>query len=192
MLSRKLIAALLIMTANLAYAAEEPPSASARLAAPGPEHLWLAPLVGNWSVEMLVYPGPESPPTEIPGLIAERSWILDGRYLREELRSNDVIMREATFGFNRLDQRFELVTVDVFEPGQMVYTGRGNDRPSSLALFGTSVEAGMGEEPTGRHRQLRFTVDIVDDDTNIQRIFVTYPGEAEYLFVEQTFSRSQE
>lgn len=165
-------------------------TASDRLAAPGPEHAWMAPLVGSWTVEMRVWPGPDADPFSIPGMTAERELVLGGRYLREVLIGGDgTPMREATMGYNRLDGRYELVTVDSFEPGQMVYLAREGEVGDTVSLYGVSTEAGMGPEPTGRKRDLRFEFAIEDADTNVQRIHVRYPGGQEYLFVEQRFTR---
>lgn len=167
-------------------------SASARLAAPGPEHERLNSLVGMWSVEMLVFVDPSQPPLSATGLTAKRELTLDGRYLREELRGElfgRAAARDAILGFNRLDQRFELFTVDTFEPGQMIYYSRGHEGQDQLSLYGESVEAGSGAEPTGRLRKLRFEWQVVSEKSDIQRIFVTYPGDKEHLFVEQRFTR---
>jgi hypothetical protein len=167
-------------------------TASDRLAAPGPEHAWMDPLAGRWNVAMRVWPGPGAEPFDIPGMTAERELVLGGRYLREVLIGGDgTPMREATMGYNRLDGRFELVTVDSFEPGQMIYLGRGDETAGAVSLYGESTEAGMGPEPTGRKRDLRFDFLIEDADTNVQRIHVRYPGGEEYLFVEQRFTRRQ-
>lgn len=167
-------------------------TASDRLAAPGPEHAWMDPLTGRWDVAMRVWPGPGAEPFDIPGMTAERELVLGGRYLREILIGGDgTPMREATMGYNRLDGRFELVTVDSFEPGQMIYLGRGDDTATSVSMYGESTEAGMGPEPTGRKRDLRFEFVIEDANTNVQLIHVRYPGGQEYLFVEQRFSRSE-
>jgi hypothetical protein len=167
-------------------------TASDRLAAPGPEHAWMDPLVGSWTVAMRVWPGPDAEPFEIPGLTAKRELVLGGRYLREVLIGADgTPLREATMGYNRLDGRFELVTVDSFEPGLMVYLGRDADPTASVSLYGESTEAGMGPEPTRRKRALRFDFVIEDSDTNVQRIHVRYPAGEEYLFVEQRFTRSE-
>ncbi len=167
-------------------------TASDRLAAPGPEHAWMDPLAGRWDVAMRVWPGPEAEPFEIPGMTAERELVLGGRYLREILISGDgTAMREATMGYNRLDGRFELVTVDSFEPGQMVYIGRSAATAAGISMYGESTEAGMGAEPTGRKRDLRFEFVIENEDANVQRIHVRYPGGEEYLFVEQRFTRTK-
>lgn len=165
-------------------------SASARLASPGEEHAWLGPLVGTWDVSMVVFPAADADGIPQPPMTATRDWILDGRYLRETLRGGDRTLREGTIGFNRLDGRFELMTVDVFEPGQMVYRGRGDATSSGLSLFGESTEAGMGAEPTGRQRDLRFEIEIAGPNEDVERIFVTYPGQREHLFVEQRFVRA--
>jgi hypothetical protein len=181
--------ATLALALTVSAAAAEDQGASARLAMPGAEIARLEPLVGDWAVAMKVTPGPGAEPFPVEGLTASREWILDGRYLRETLRAGDTVMRDATFGFNRLDGRFELVTVDAFEPGQMVYQSRDSAAAMPLSLYGESTEAGQGAEPTGRKRDLRFEIEIADDATNVQRIFATYPGGEEFLFVEQTFTR---
>lgn len=191
-LTRSLAVALSLAAAgSLPVAAQEDgASASERLAMPGEEHAWLEPLVGEWDVEMLVYPSPDVEPFAQPLMTATREWLLDGRYLREQLLGGEVVLREGTMGFNRLDGRFELTTVDAYEPGQMVYQGRGDETPERMSLYGESTEAGMGAEPTGRKRDLRFEFEVLGPDENVERIFVTYPGGEEYLFVEQRFTRA--
>lgn len=144
---------------------------------------------------MLVYPGPGAEPIVSNEVTATRRWTLDGRYLREELRGTvfgNPSARDGVLGYNRLEGRFEWVTVDTFEPGQMIYLGRGGATPKRFSLYGESTEAGMGAEPTGRKRDLRFEFEIVSDDYNVQRIYARFPGQEEYLFVEQRFTRIRE
>jgi hypothetical protein len=71
----------------------------------------------------------------------------------------------------------------------MVYLGRGEEQGATVLLYCESTEAGMGPEPTGRRRDLRFEFAIEGPDTNVQRIHVRYPGGEEHLFVEQRFTR---
>lgn len=165
--------------------------ASVRLALPGEQHRWLQPLVGRWNVEMRVFV-PGQTPLVSKDMSARREWILGGRYLREELEgvfAGNRSTRIAVLSFNNLDERWELVTIDTFEPGQMWYASQATGTPARFALHGASTEAGMSAQPSGRKRDLRFEFEIVDANRNVQRIFVKYPAQPEYLFVEQTFTR---
>lgn len=168
--------------------------ASVRLSLLGANHRWLDPLVGSWNVEMRVFPAPGQAPLVSTDLTAERRWILSGRYLREELQGTFAGApsdRIGVLSFNNLDERWELSTVDTFEPGQMWYASQARGTPGRFELHGESTEAGMGTAPTGRKRELRFEFEIVDGSTNIQRIYVKYPAQPEQLFVEQIFRRKR-
>jgi hypothetical protein len=197
----RLLAAPALAAAGLLALADAPRAqmadtapAAARLAMPGEEHRWLEPLIGDWTVEMLVYPGPGAEPIVSNEVTATRRWTLDNRYLREELRGTvfgQPAARDGVLGYNRLDGRFEWVTVDTFEPGQMIYLGRDEASPQGFSMYGESTEAGMGPEPTGRKRDLRFEFDIEGPDYNVQRIFARFPGQEEFLFVEQRFTRKR-
>lgn len=165
--------------------------ASTRLAMPGDKHKWLEPLAGKWNVEMLVWPAPGAQPITSKGLTATREWVLGGRYLVENLVGNfagNPSHRIATLSFNNLDERFEMSTIDTFEPGQMWYRSHAVGTAKKIALSGENSEAGFGATATGRKRDLRFEFEILAD-SNVQKIYVKYPGEAEYLFVEQRFTR---
>jgi hypothetical protein len=181
----------LVSASTFAQQAELP--ASTRLALPGEKHRWLEPLLGKWNVQMRVWPAPGAKPIESTQLTATREWILGGRYLREELTgtfSGNPSHRVALLGYNNLEGRFELVTVDTFEPGQMWYASHADGQPGLISLHGDNTEAGFGAKPTGRKRSLRFDVEIARD-TNVQRIYVRYPGEPEFLFVEQRFTKAR-
>jgi hypothetical protein len=181
----------LVSASTFAQQAELP--ASTRLALPGEKHRWLEPLLGKWNVQMRVWPAPGAKPIESTQLTATREWILGGRYLREELTgtfSGNPSHRVALLGYNNLEGRFELVTVDTFEPGQMWYASHADGQPGLISLRGDNTEAGFSAKPTGRKRSLRFDVEIARD-TNVQRIYVRYPGEPEFLFVEQRFTKAR-
>ncbi len=186
------VAASLAATAALPLPAmaQDQISASARLAAPGEMHERLSPLIGEWNIEMRIYSGPSAEPFVSTDLTATREWILGGRYVQEMLTGTvggNPSERLAIIGYNNLDQRFELATFDTFEPGFMVYQGEIGDTSAMLDMVGESTEAGMGPEPTGRMRTIRYEIEITDTGS-VERIFVRYPGEEEYLFVEQIFT----
>ena len=171
--------------------AQETLPAATRLALPGDQHTVLEPLIGTWNVEMRVYPGPGSDPIISNEMSATREWILGGRYVQEELTGTFAgfeSARLAIIGYNNLEQRFEIASFDTFEPGFMVYDGQATD--GTISVQGVSIEAGFGPNPSGRHRDLRFDIEI-KDGTSVERIFVQYPGEEEFLFVEQIFTSAE-
>jgi hypothetical protein len=185
-----LITALPALSQNAGANANLP--ASTRLAMPGEKHAWLQPLVGKWNIEMLVWPAPGAAPIVSKELQATREWILGGRYLKEELNgtfAGNPSSRTAIMSYNNLEERFELVTIDTFEPGQMWYTSQSDGNAGLISMHGDNTEAGFGPKPTGRKRALRFDFEIAKD-RNVQRIYVKYPGEKEFLFVEQRFTRA--
>lgn len=180
----------LLATAPAQLWAQDDMPASTRLAMPGAQHAALDPLIGEWQVEMRVYPGAGAEPIVSTDMSATREWLLDGRYVQENLTGTfggGPSARVAIIGYNNLEGRYELVTLDTFEPGLMVYSGTSQD--GAISVEGTSIEAGFGPTPTGRHRDLRFDIEIMDD-MSVQRIFVRYPGEEEFLFVEQIFTQA--
>lgn len=188
--------ALLALPWSVAQSAAPPMSASTRLALPGAMHRQLAPLVGTWQVTMRVWPAPGVKPFTSDDFTATRTWILGKRYLREDLvgtLGGNPSSRTMFLSYNNLEERYELVSMDSFEPGQMWYMGRevtisGRVVPGRIEMYGTSAEAGSSEEPTGRLRNLRFELELAAD-RSVERIYVRYPGQDEFLFVEQVFAR---
>jgi hypothetical protein len=198
LISNLMIVSILLGAKNIALAQQSTNSqtnlsASSRLSLPGEQHRWLNPLIGTWTVEMLVWPAPGVDPIVSKEMTATRTWILDGRYLREDLSgkfAGNPSNRVAILSYNNLEERFELVTIDTFEPGQMWYASHSKSSPSKIELIGDNVEAGFGEKPTGRKRSLRFEFEILPN-RSVERIYVKYPSEKEFLFVEQRFTRTQ-
>ena len=57
-----------------------------KAAAPGPFHKKLEPMNGSWTWKSKLWHDPSKPPMEGAGT-AERKWILDGRFLQDEVVS---------------------------------------------------------------------------------------------------------
>lgn len=188
----RLALGIILVAAPLGSAQTTPPmSSSTRLALPGPMHERLKPLIGRWRVTMRVWPAPGAEPVTSSNFTATRQWILGGRYLQEDLSGTlggNPSNRTMFLSYNNLERRFELVSMDSFEPGQMWYASRKTLAPGRIELYGTSVEAGSGLKPTGRLRNLRFELELTPNGS-VERIYATYPGSDEFLFVEQVFNR---
>ena len=190
--SRSIVAAALCLATlgtHLPAALAELPAAT-RLAMPGPNHQRLDALVGEWKVDMRVWPAAGATPIASSDLKATRTWVLGKRYLREDLSgtfAGNPSNRVGYFSYNNLEERFELTTIDTFEPGQMWYVSHSTGKAGLISLHGDNVEAGFGPKATGRKRALRFDIEIAPQ-RSVQRIYVKYPGETEFLFVEQVFT----
>lgn len=187
---KSFIIAAMVATASPVTAQENLPAAT-RLAMPGENHSLLQPLIGEWDVEMRVYPRPGADPIVSKDMSATRKWILGKRYVQEELSgvfAGAPSERLAIIGYNNLEEQFELASFDTFEPGFMVYKGDADDK--TITVDGISIEAGFGPTPSGRYRELRFEIEI-GADRSVQRIFVKYPAEEEFLFVEQIFTEAE-
>lgn len=179
-----------LATAGPVIAQDTLPAAT-RLALPGDNHAMLDPLIGEWDVEMRVYPGAGADPIVSNEMSATREWVLGGRYVQEELSgtfAGHPSARLLIIGHNNLEEQFELASFDTFEPGFMTYDGLADG--NTIAVEGVSLEAGFGPTPTGRHRDIRFEFTI-EEDRSVQRIFVKYPAEEEFLFVEQIFTAAE-
>ncbi|MEM9477862.1 MAG: DUF1579 family protein [Pseudomonadota bacterium] len=188
-LTSAMIAATLSMFSP-AMAQDNLPAAT-RLAMPGENHAMLEPIIGRWDVEMRVYPGPGAEPIVSNEMSATREWVLGRRYVQEALSgsfASNPSERLMIIGYNNLEERFELASFDTFEPGFMVYDGQADG--TTISVEGVSLEAGFGPTPTGRHRDLRFELTI-ENERSVQRIFVKFPTEDEFLFVEQIFTPAQ-
>ena len=89
-----LVAVVLVVRAGLAQAedAKGPPSPDALLKAlaeagkPGAEHQKLQPFVGDWNLTVRVWTDPSQPPAEAKGTV-ERKWIMGGRFLQENVKT---------------------------------------------------------------------------------------------------------
>ena len=114
----------------------------------------------------------------------------DAISLEEQRGSEQRDSQEPTYAdsLGSEEERYELVSMDSFGPGQIWYAGREPSVPGQIELYGTGVEAGGGPEPTGRRRDPRFEFEVRASGS-VARTYTTYPGSDEFLFVEQVFTR---
>lgn len=172
------------------------PSA-ARLAVPGDEHNQLDALVGLWRAHMTLYPAPGADAIEAE-ISGERRWLIDGRYLQEEL-AGDLMggpySRTGILTFHRLNRRFEMFTLDNLDTGFMPYESRDVRQGASLdriELFGHFIYGGDGEEVTGEHVRTRYVIELPSADTpneHAVEMHFAFPAAAEFLFCRFDFER---
>jgi hypothetical protein len=116
-----------------------PPSPEALLKAleeagkPGPEHLKLQPLVGQWKFTMRFWTDPSQPPAEVTGTI-ERKWIMDGRFIQETARGECA----------KTGKTFEGMSLVGYDPGQKKFS-----LAKACSLSGTIASGLVSCDSTG-------------------------------------------
>ena len=115
---------------------------------PGPHHRHLDAMLGTWHGTMKWTPAPGAPAMEFPG-VAIREWVLEGRYLREVVKSEGpggmVFEGIGYTAFNNQDLRYETVWMDSMSTA--IYMGHGtfNDQTKVFTFHQT-----MRDPATGR------------------------------------------
>lgn len=148
-----------------AQAAQEAPSAAARLNQLGPENEAMAQRVGLWDVTETLWASPGAAPVISTGAVAERRMV--GSYLQEIVRSSSgIILRIDYIMFNRVIGRWDYVSMDTRAPvGIMPATSYGREEDGRiLVTFQPLVSVGTGPEATGQ--MLRLTEAVVTQDSD--------------------------
>jgi len=136
---------------------------------PGPEHQWLAPLIGSWTMEMTWY-SPGAPPLRTSGT-SENRWILGGRFVLAEATAGEgpaAIEDKTIYGYDRWERKFFSLGLRTVGAGLTQDWGFYDPVGHSFALSGKERD-----QTTGRlvvHRQLikvqgldRYSIDVFVD-----------------------------
>jgi hypothetical protein len=170
------------------------PSALELMLAPGPRTEALAQRVGRWAVTMTFRPTPEAEPVIDDDIIADRTMI-GGIYMQEIMRPSDGsatpnFRRIAYLSWNRLNDRYDHVSLDTRYPRIMDYTNFGVDGSNEITFYiERFVDPGFGPELEGRGMRMRQVVSFDGPDTETVRQYWTPPGGGEWLVVEYRYRR---
>lgn len=177
---------------------QEPPAA-ARLAEPGDEHRRLETLVGTWRAHLQLHPAPGAAGDIVAADIAgERRWLVEGRYLQEDLRGElggAPYHRIGLLTFHRLLCRYQMVTADNLDTGFMPYESRdiaAGDPDDRVELFGSFIYGGAGADIVGVFYRTRYVIDLPalgQPDRHGARMFFAPPSQPEFLFCAFDFER---
>lgn len=100
--------------------AEQPPSAIARMMAPGPEYDLIRSMEGAWRVQQRVWPGAGATPITSGPYDAERR-LIGNAFLQETMTvapgsAEPPFTRTAYLAFNNANRRYEYVSLDTRYP----------------------------------------------------------------------------
>ncbi|MBD3163545.1 MAG: DUF1579 domain-containing protein [Candidatus Eisenbacteria bacterium] len=144
--------------------------------APGEEHEALQAFVGTWDVAVKSWwQGPDGPATESSG-VSEGEWILDGRYLEENVTGQmgmGVFRGIGIVGFDKFNKEYVNSWVDNMGTGIFTATGVYDPAEKTYTYTGT-----MDDPMTGREDvPFRSVIKIESDDKHVHESFEERDGE---------------
>jgi hypothetical protein len=166
--------------------AEAQANTFARYAMPGPEHKVLDRMAGTWDTFTRYWPTPNAEPVEAKGT-SHCKWILDGRFLMEELDGGDLVLPFkglALYGYDAFEQKHTSAWVDTMNTSILSNLGT-YDRTNDVVNF-----TGQYKDPwTGTKKKERGVTCFLSKDKHVLEIYATEPDGKEFQMLEITYTR---
>ena len=168
--------------------AEQPAAMEAwmKVATPGEGHKVLEPMIGSWNVKSTSWEAPGAPPQEGSGT-AEDSWVLGGRFVREDFQGEFGGMKFQGLGYTGYDnfrKKYVGTWMDTMGTTFMVMTGTAD--PSGKVLTATST---MDDVVTGKPMKLRTVTRIVDANKHVMEMYGPDRSAKEFKMMELVYTR---
>jgi hypothetical protein len=159
------------------------------VATPGEGHKYLEQFIGKWDIVMRAWMEPGKPPMESKGTCDAR-WILDGRFVSEEMAGQMMGMPYKSVylvGFDNYKKRYVFSYADNMGTG--IYTGEGKLDLSKqvLTTFGKMDDVALDE----RDKLVKYVTRIVSKDKYVFEIYDEAGNPNEFKALEITYTRSK-
>lgn len=155
-------------------------------ATPGEPHKMLAKDNGIWNEEMIMWMTPGTDPIKSSASCVN-TMILGGRY-QQSVHTGSINGEPfegiSTVGYDNAKKKYVSTWVDNMGTGIMVMEGVYDAASKTINLKGKQVDPASGKEMDVREE---FT--LVDDNTQIMRMYMTPVGGKEYKTMEIRFTR---
>jgi hypothetical protein len=164
---------------------------------PGEHHKAMEGSIGSWETVTKIWMDPNAPPMETTG-IAERKWIMGGRFVQETIKSEMLMPDMAKpgemqrmpwegmglFGYDNYRNLYVGCWVDSM--GTQMLTMKGSVSPDgkTWTYYGEMDEPMLGVIG----RLVKYQTKIIDNDTHVFSIYDLHAGE-NYRTVEVTYKR---
>jgi hypothetical protein len=152
---------------------------------PGPEHRWLDPLVGSWTLDLL-WLGAGGREVRTSGN-SENRWILDGRFLLCEATAGEGPSRiDATtiYGFDARQKKYFALGMHNLATYIMQPSGSFDPVTQSFLLSGKERD-----EVTGNVLVYRELLKIEGPDRHVLRVYFDVRGRTPVKVLEAVFTR---
>lgn len=158
-----------------------------RYAMPGKAHELLQQMEGQWITRTRYRMNPSVDPVEAQGT-SQRKWILEGRFLLEELDGGDLglpFRGMGLYGFDAFEQKYTSAWVDTMNTAIMNNLGV-YDTTNQLVRF-----VGLYKDPwTGLRKKNRGVTRFLGPDKQVLELHITEPDGTEYKMLEITYTRA--
>lgn len=152
----------------------------------GKEHALLDRLAGTWNTVTRYWPKPGDEPVEAKGT-SIRKWILDGRFLMEELDGGNLALPfrgVGLFGYDAFERKYNSAWVDSMNTSITANLGT-YDKAADAVSF-----SGQYKDPwTGLKKPERGVTRFLSPDKHVLEIHVTEPDGKEFKTLEITYTR---
>ncbi len=156
------------------------------MSAPGKEHEALKPMIGSFNCTTKFWQAPGAPPDESTST-AERKWILGGRYMAEEFKGTAMGMPFEGFGvtgYDKLQKHYHGYWVDSMSTGMFTHTGSVDASGKTFTFTGENFDP-----MTMAKQKTRTTVEIINNDKEVMKMFGPGPDGKEFMNLEITCTR---
>jgi hypothetical protein len=159
-----------------------------RYAMPGAPHKLLDRLVGRWDAATRYWMAPDAEPVESAGT-CERKWILDGRFVMEELDGGNLALpfrALGLFGYDAFEQKYTSAWLDTMNTSILTNLG-AYDKTNDVVNF-----TGEYKDPwSGTKKKERGVMRFLGQDKLALEIHVADPGGKEFKMLEVTYTRKR-
>ncbi|MEA2165155.1 MAG: hypothetical protein QOK37_3282 [Thermoanaerobaculia bacterium] len=189
---------LVVFTANLATAADDPKAKAAaqqaameammKAATPGDAHKKLGAMVGTFNTDVKMWMEPGAPPTGGTG-VSENAWALDGRWVEQHFTGTFMGMPFHGIGYTGYDnikKKYVGTWMDSMSTAMMVSTGTPDAGGRSITFTST-----MDDPMTGKASDVKETVTVVDNDHHTLEMWGAGPDGKMYKMMEIAYTRKK-
>jgi hypothetical protein len=157
-----------------------------KAATPGDAHKMLEPLTGSWTVTSTSWQTPGGPPEKGSGT-SESSWILGGRFVREDFTGKFGGMDFQGLGYTGYDNfKKKYVGTWMDSMGTMIMVMTGSADPSGKVFALTST---IDDVMTGKPMKVRMVTRVVDENKHVMEMFGPDKSGKEFKMMEIVYTR---
>jgi hypothetical protein len=159
-----------------------------RHAAPGKEHKLLEHMLGRWETVTTYRQEASSPPVQARGR-CERKWVLDGRFVQEELDGGLLGMPfrgVGAYGYDAFERKYTSVWMDTTSTAITTYLGVYDEEKKLVNFTGL-----YGDPWTGEKKKVRGVTRLESPEQEVLELYLPKPDGGEFKMLEIVYHREK-